>query len=201
MKKLRLFFTAAAIISLSACATVDMTNTTSVSMKAQSSAVERNVVQRAASKLYAAFTTKGWSTKSSKKRVQSAASILLKGLEPIQANSGYAYADQNKPAMIVLADMREATQHVFQTTKAAEVYLSMAPAQDSLREELSSLERALLMSRQAETVFAAALESSGRTDTSETLAFVQSVDALRDVTNAFGERVREEQTLKVVSAS
>lgn len=198
MKKLRLFLACAAVISLTACATVDLTDTSSMSSTAQSALIERNIVQRAASKLYAVFATKGWSTKSSKKRVQSAASVLLKGLEPTNAASGFKYADQNKSAAIVLADMREATQHVSQTTKAAEVYLSMAPAKVSLTEELSSLERALLMVRQAETVFAAALGNSNEADIT---AFRQSVDTLRDVTNAFGDRVREGQMQSVPTAS
>jgi len=198
MKKLRLFIATAAAISLSACATVDLTDTTAMSSSAKSAAVERNIVQRAAAKLYAVFATKGWSTKSSKKRVQSAASILLKGLEPTSAKSGSDYADQNKSVTVVLADMREPAQHVAQTTKAAEVYLSMAPAKVSLTEELSSLESALLMSRQAETVFAAALNNGNEVDLT---AFRHAVDALRDVTNAFGDRVREDQTLKAPAAS
>lgn len=198
MQKLRLFITASALFSLSACATVDLTSTPAMSDKAQSVSDERNIVQRAASKLYAAFASKGLSAKNSKTRVQSAASVLLKGLKPATAVSGGSYVDKNTSKAVVLTDMREAVKYVSQTTKAAEVYLAMAPANSGLVEELSSLERALLMSRQAETVFAEILDDSHKTDV---IVFGQAVDALRDVTDAYGDRVRENQTFTAPAAS
>ena len=125
--------------------------------------------------------------------MQSAAQILLKGLEDRELKtSEVGYASSAVDPLIVLADIRTASRHVEQTTKAAEVYLVMAPVETSLREELSSLEEALLASRAAETVFAEALINTGRPLTSSEFAnYNMLVDELKNATNEFGHRVRE----------
>jgi hypothetical protein len=76
----------------------------------------------------------------------------------------------------------------------------MAPADRSLRKELASLEKALLASREAEQVFEEALVKTSASKTGAELAtFNASVNALRDVTNAFGDQVREAQTTQVAA--
>ena len=100
--------------------------------------------------------------------------------------------------MIVLSDIRIAAKHVEQTTKAAEVYLAMAPGEKSLRKELVSLEKALIASREASQVFEDALiKTVGETSAMDFVSYKNSVNELRDVTNAFGDRVRESQINKV----
>jgi len=56
---------------------------------------EKNIVLRAASKLYAAFRSKGFVAKTSREKLQSAASILLNGLEERALTSDTDYAAQN----------------------------------------------------------------------------------------------------------
>ncbi len=179
------------------CATVDLGSVgTSVSAAPTASKTKVNVVQRAASKLYAAFTTKGWVTKVSRKRVQSTASVLLRGLDSETPNGPLnAYAAKAGSLSDIRADIYSAQQHVDQTTKAAEVYLAMAFDNTNLREELASLQKALIASRQAELVFKSAFEAKGMgtksMDTDGALvAYSKTVDRLRDVTDIFGDRVR-----------
>jgi hypothetical protein len=93
-----------------------------------------------------------------------------------------------------------ASTHVEQTTKAAEVYLAMAPAEKSLRKELISLEKALIASREASQVFEEALiKTAGDMNAMDYSAYNASVNELRDVTNAFGDRVREAQMIQVAA--
>jgi len=199
----KLTLTLAACLSMSACATVNLNEIATKSPSAKTSVVDANIVQRAASKLYAAFTQKGFVAKTSRKRMQSAASILLKGLQDKEINSApeTGYAALATDAASVRADIQLASGHVEQTTKAAEVYLAIASSNRSLRKELASLEQALLASREAGRVFEDALIKTGQPSASELTTFNVSVDELRDITNAFGDRVREAQTIETAKAS
>jgi len=192
----------AACLSMTACATVDLNQAATKTPIAQSSVANANVVQRAASKLNAAFTQNGFVAKTSRKRVQSTASILLKGLQEKEVSPATetGYTALATDASTVRADIQMASSHVNQTTKAAEVYLAMAPLDRSLRKELASLEKALLASREAGRVFEAALIKTGSNSVPELATFNLSVDALRDVTNEFGIRVRDAQSVDATKA-
>jgi len=200
---LRLTLILTACFSMSACATVDLNDVATKNQVTRTSAVDINVVQRAATKLYAAFSSRGFVAKDSRKRVQSAARILLKGLEEkdvrnTEAETSYMASAMDK--LTVLSDIRLASNHVEQTTKAAEVYLVMVPVDKSVRKELASLEKALLASREASRVFEDALiKTSGDKTAVEFSAFETSVDELRNVTNAFGDRVRGAQTTQIAA--
>jgi len=199
---LRLTLILIASLSLSACATVNLSDVTSQKGETAAKVTDVNVVQRAASKLYTAFSSRGFVAKDGRKRVQSAARVLLKGLEDkdVTAVSAKGYVDTMQSQMIVLADVRMASTHVEQTTKAAEVYIAMAPSEKSLRKELASLEKALIASREAAQVFEEALiKTAGDANAMDYAAYKTSVNELRDVTNAFGDRVRESQMTKVAA--
>lgn len=196
---LRLTLLLTAALSLSACATVDLTEVTAPKNASAVKVADVNVVQRAASKLYAAFTNRGFVAKDSRKKMRSAARVLLKGLEDKGSTSvtSAGYADTAVDSVIVLSDIRMAATHVEQTTKAAEVYLAMAPGEKSLRKELVSLEKALIASREASQIFEDALiKTVGETSAMDFVSYKNSVNELRDVTNAFGDRVRESQINK-----
>ena len=192
----KLILTLAACLSLGACATVDLNDVASSKASTSSKVVDINVVQRAASKLYAAFTNRGFVANTSRKRVHSAAMVLLEGMDSEKLTKTDAgYVETATDSTVVLSDIRIATNHVEQTTKAAEVYLAIVPTERSLREELSSLEQALLASREAEQIFETALDKTGANKTSlDYVSYATAVDSLRDVTDAFGDRVREAQS-------
>lgn len=199
---LRLTLILAAALSLSACATVDLTEVTAPKTTSAASSADVNVVQRAVSKLYAAFSNRGFVAKDSRKKMRSAARILLKGLEDKGSTSveSAGYVAFATDPTVVLSDIRIAASHVEQTTKAAEVYLVMAPGERSLRKELVSLEKALIASREASQVFEDALiKTAGKTTALDFASYQRSVNELRDVTNAFGDRVREAQMTKVAA--
>ena len=185
-------------VAASGCATVDLANVAGTSAVAESSASpdKENVVKRAASKLYAAFTTNGWVANKNRKRVQSAASVLLRGLDATSSSSPLsAYNAASVSQNQIYLDIQRAQSFVSQATKAAEVYLAMAPDDTNLREELASLQEALIASREAQLVFKAALAGQNTSEDTALVTFVNSVDALRDVTDAYGDRVRSGRTL------
>ena len=193
---LRLTLILTAALSMSACATVDLTEVTAPKAESTAKVADINVVHRAASKLYAAFTNRGFVAKDSRKKMRSAATVLLKGLEDKNASSvvSEGYVHKAADPVAILSDIRIAAGHVEQTTKAAEVFLVMAPGEKSLRKELVSLEKALIASREASQVFEDALiKTSGETTAMDFVSYERSVNELRDVTNAFGDRVRESQ--------
>ena len=197
---LRLTLALTAALSMSACATVDLTEAATSKTASATKVADINVVHRAASKLYAAFTNRGFVAKDSRKKMRSAARILLKGLEDKGSASleAQGYADLAVDSNIVLSDIRIAASHVEQTTKAAEVFLVMAPSEKSLRKELGSLEKALIASREASQIFEDALiKTTGETTVTEFATYQYSVNELRDITNAFGDRVRESQMNKI----
>jgi hypothetical protein len=177
------------------CATVDMTEMAMpVSAKAEAPA-EKNIVLRAASKLYSAFRSKGFVAKTSRKKMQSAASILLNGLEERELTNDAAYADQGLGRSIVIADIAYATQHVVRTANAAEVYYELSENDRKLRKELGSLEEALLSSREAAASFKAVVGA----DSAELRTLNAEVDRLKRVTDNFGQRVRNQAAAEMAA--
>jgi len=172
----------------SGCATIDMTEMAIPSAAKAEQPAEKNIVLRAAEKLYAAFRKKGFVAKTSRKKMQSAASILLNGLEERELTTDDVdYAAQDLPRVVVLADIDYATQHVNRTTNAAEIYYEMSDGKRKLRDELSGLEEALLSAREASAAFETAIGS----DSLELRQLDVEIDRLKAVTDKFGVRVRD----------
>jgi hypothetical protein len=179
-------------VAASGCATVDFVEAASRPGAQASVAASPNVVQRAASKLYAAFTNRGWGARSSKRRVQSAADILLRGLDNTSDDGPLnAYAAKAQSLSRVQADMLTAQNYIDQTSKAGEVYLAMANADADLGDELVSLQKALLVARQSEQMFETTLSKFGDGNQETLVVYAGKVDRLRDVTDQFGDRVRQ----------
>lgn len=173
--------------TMTGCATVDMTDMATPMAAKTETVSEKNIVQRAAAKLYNAFTNRGFVAKSSGKRVQSAASILVNGLEERELTEADTdYAARALPTSVVEADIRFASAQVRQTTKAAEVFLEMADSDRNMKKELISLEKALMASREASAAFAKSLAS----DNSGVMGLNTEITSLKRVTDRFGERVR-----------
>ena len=161
---------------------------------------ESNVVEKATSRLFALFSSKGWSTLESRRKMRSAASVLLDGLDSKQLSSEPSPYVMDVTSTAALGDdIREATYQVEQTAKAADIFLAMSAPEDDLREELGDLEQALLAARQAERVFT---EASERVGTPAELArFTVETDGLRDIVDEFGRRVRRAGTKQVAALS
>ena len=181
-----LAFTAAAIVA-TGCATVDMTEMASPVAAKSNVPAEKNIVLRAASKLYAAFRTKGFVAKTSRKKMQSAASVLLNGLEDRNLTSDVSYEARNLPRSVVITDITYAAEQVRRTANAAEIYFELSEGKRKLREELVELEQALLSSREASNAF----QNVVGQDNAEWRSLNFEVDRLKTITDSFGERVRE----------
>jgi len=188
MRLQMLFLTTMMSASLiSGCATVNMSEMATPKTVKSEAEPEKNIVLRAASKLYTMITNKGISAKDTGQRVQSAASILLNGLEERDVTvSDINYVEQGLPLSVIEADIAYTAQHVSQTTKAAEVFLEVSDTDRNMREELKSLETALLAAREASTVFSTAVNA----DNESYIRLQRELTALTRVTDRFGERVR-----------
>jgi len=173
---------------LGGCATVNMSEiAVPQSAKAEVPA-EKNIVLRAATKLYNALTNRGFVANDSGERVQSAANILLNGLKARDVTvDSVDYAAQNHPKATVEADIRYAARQVSQTTKAAEVYLEIAETDRNMREELQSLEKALLAARDASNVFSQSIDAENR----ELVKLETELDALSRGRNGRSARRRK----------
>lgn len=181
----------AASLSMAACATVDVTQVTQSKNNASTQAVNFNVVQKAASKLYAVFTNRGFVAKDSRRNMRSAARMLLKGLEDKPLNTAVKYSETIGSEEALSADIILAAKQVDLTRKAAEVFLAMAPGEASLKKELGSLQKALVASNEAKKSFSEAVEVYGAgTSKAELVTYETSVDSLREITDQFGYRVR-----------
>lgn len=186
--RFRILCATTAALFITGCTTVDMTEMASpIAAKAEAPA-EKNIVLRAASKLYAAFRSKGFVAKKSRKNMQSAASILLNGLEERELTSDDNYKTRDLPRSVVLEDITHATQHVRRTANAAEIYFEMSDGKQKLRDELGSLEEALLSSREAVVSF----ETVVGTEISELNILNAEIERLKRVTDSFGKRVRDQ---------
>ena len=183
----RMFCLIAAAMLATGCATVDVTDIGSPATAKVEAPAEKNIVLRAASKLYAAFQSKGFVAKTSREKMQSASSILLNGLEERALTSETDYAAQNYSRDVVIEDISFAAQHVRQTANAAEIYFELSESRKKLREELGSLESALLSSHEASISF----EQIVGPENVEFQIFKSEVDRLKRVTDKFGQRVRE----------
>jgi len=119
---LRLTLILTAALSMSACATVDLTEVTAPKAESTAKVADINVVHRAASKLYAAFTNRGFVAKDSRKKMRSAATVLLKGLEDKNASSvvSEGYVHKAADPVAILSDIRIAAGHVEQTQRVGE---------------------------------------------------------------------------------
>ena len=162
----RFLLTLSAAILVSGCATVDLANIASAGETVSNPSIERNVVERTASKLYATFTSKGWSVKDERNKVAVTANILLNGMDSADefGKPQSIYLQSVQSVDTVRSDISLASQHVQQTTKAAEVYLAVAPDEGSLRQKLTLLEKAVLAGREAESVFGRAYSKLGASD-------------------------------------
>jgi len=187
---------AASAVFSTSCATVDLQNMAGPhdTVTSAQSESEGNVVQRAVQHLRDAFASRGFGAKSSQRKMQAAADMLLNGLSAQSLSSVDGdYATDKSPAMI-LDDIQIARGHVQQTTRAAEVYLEVAASDRDLDEELQSLEAALLASERAVQMF----EAVETEDTRSSLDSLRlSVDELRLVTDEFGARVRMSKSDKL----
>lgn len=180
-------------VTLSACATVEMAPVQSGTLMSQSEIQDRSAVKLSARKLSSVFSTEGWSRINPSNRSQSAVNILVRGLkktgkviDPVRN-----YLTRRSESDMITADISRADEYVVATTISAREFLKNNPSAADVGSELSDLETALLSARQAEAMFQQALAEKGVSGNSLDMARLStSVDQLRDVTDAYGVRLR-----------
>lgn len=193
----------AAIVSLSACATVDVTaiGDTKSDVKTVEFVETGNVITRTAKRLYQVFVAKGWYEDTSRKRVNTATNVLLNGLKDVEVDvetgSQVTYTSTDE----FLNEIKTARYHLTQTTKAAEVYLDIASSDADLTGELKQLQKSLHVSEKVHENFSNQQNESALVET-ELNSFAVDIETLRQVTNDFGDVVRARQLAsKSASAS
>lgn len=204
--RLRLALLIVTLPCVTACTTVDFSSMANAPSSSSSrDSLKKNIVERSVGKLFAVFSKNGWSERDAQNKMEAATSILLKGMSASQGQNQVADASyvETVPSLAVLnKDLKSATYHIDQTTKAAEVFHAMAPQDSNLRRELQSLEKALSVSREAEENFKRAGIRFGADQTQpEWRTFERSVERLLRVTDSFGDSVRAPvQTLEDTEA-
>jgi len=187
---------------LSACTTVDLTQVAVNQPLAPSEKIEQNVVERASLSLTSMFHAKGWCKSDPAKKTKTATNVLLNGVGTQHHVTG---SQMSAPVTLtqVITDMTAANYQVKQTTKAAEIYLVVADDSTKLDNELSQLEAALLSSREAQAGFVKtvnAFPDKNHISLNKLKEISKSIDNLKAVTDAYGERIRTQIAAQVTSA-
>ncbi len=174
---------------LGACTTVDLSQVSLENSKTVTqSTPSYNVVEKASMKMTALFVNKGWCKNSSVHPTQTAASVLLNGKDSTDAKPDQVNVVGSRQ---LSADLNLAELHISQTTKAAEIYLTTADELSELSNELSLLETALLAAKEAEGNFGETIKfSASQINRDELKILSQSIGQLKQVTDAYGDRMR-----------
>lgn len=191
MKRFALGFVIAA--TLSACATVEMAPVESEIFMSQSEQQDRSAVKLSARQLSSVFSNEGWSRINPSEKSQSAVNILVRGLkktgkviDPVRN-----YLARRTESDMVAADIAKADKYVVKVTTKAKIFIENNPSSVDISAELSDLETALLSARQAEALFEDVVDRNGLgAEKSGLDRLSTSVNALRDVTDTFGNRLR-----------
>jgi len=187
---------------LSACTTVDLTQVAVNQPQVSTENVEQNVVERASLSLTRMFHAKGWCKSDPAEKTRTATNVLLNGMDTdSQTKNTSVVTPVNMTQLIT--DITVANYQVEQTTKAAEVYLVVADDMAELDKELSQLEAALLSSRQAQAGFVK--HANTLPDTDHTIhhrleGISKSINSLKIVTDAYGDRIRSQIAARAASA-
>jgi len=196
MQLKRVIVPALLVFTLSACATVDITDMASNNAPVSSETVKQsNVIKHLSAKLVSTFKDKKWTNLATAKSGQSTADILLRGVSQEAVVVKASTSQQKVTANALSANIREAEHHVFQLTKAAEKYFTLAEDDVILRDELTVLELALLTSRQAEQTFTHDVELLTEAPDLDLAEYIESVSSLRDITDEYGQHVRNIRAL------
>lgn len=182
-----------AVLSLGACATVDMTPEQSGQVQVTVDSADRLELRRSAKMLSYEFGQNGWIEKADAKSSQSAASILLSGIKAkIPApKTKDIYVANAVSADSVRGDIYEAGRDIRALADLAVSVLAADPDASALRKDLRAMETALLAAREAEMTFSAALIARGVSDTSGDMRELSAaIEALKVVTDSLGERQR-----------
>ena len=188
--KIKLVASSILLLSLGACATVDIADMTTLGGdKTVSTAPQSNVVINASDKLYASFEEKGLCLSQSE-RMKTAAAALLKGREALTNHPESAYVNQGYAIGKIRSDLSQAASLLENTSKAAEVYLDLAPTDADLRPELKRLEQAIYATQSAQRQFNMAIEKAQPGTPDEMKEYQAAAEDLRLITNTYGDRVR-----------
>jgi len=176
---------------LSACTTVDLSQVSIQQPQAITEQPKQNVVERAAYSLTSMFHAKGWCESGPAEMTKTATNVLLNGMDKDSENTAISAIAVSTRQLS--ADLSNANKQVEQTTKAAEVYLVMSEDMAELDTELSQLEAALLSAREAEAGFGKSLQTSSNFIVKRKYnALSKSIDELKNVTDAYGDRIRSQ---------
>ena len=180
-------------LCLGGCATVEIMPGANEIPAAVADSTDRLALRRSAKMLSYDFAQNGWTQVKASGSKQSAAGVLLRGLKPKKdaPDTRDLYIARMPSMAAVKADIFTAQKRVRGLADDAVVTLAADPDAKALRKDLRALEKALLSAREAEITFSAALTAKGiDTPATDMREYVESVDALRSVTDALGDRSR-----------
>lgn len=180
------------VCTMSACTTVDLSQVTFDTKPVTKLAEVENVVERASASMMALFEKKGWCKTDLREKTQTAASVLLNGLDFVFQKKARSQ-DSVVNAQKLSDDIYLANSKVELVAQAAHVYLSTRDVSVDLGVELTLLESALVTAREAEIKFGEilALNNSDHNQR-EYDQFQTSIDDLKIITDIYGVRMRQQ---------
>lgn len=199
--KLRAFSVVVVLsMGFGACTTVDLSQVAAQSDSSSVAPEKQNIVERASAALTSTFRTKGWCSGGPQEKTQTAASVLLNGVDSSQiekSDETISYASEAQLA----SELVNANDHIVQTTKAAEVFLSFSNEISDVDSELSLLETALLSAKEAESRFEKAVARTRNSTVRQNFDTLQtSVQSLKSVTDLYGARARSTIAIKSIAS-
>ena len=180
-------------LCLGGCATVEIMPGANEIPAAVADSTDRLALRRSAKMLSYDFAQNGWCQVKASGTVQNAAGVLLRGLKPKEdgPDTRALYASRMPSSAAIKADILTAQSRVRGLADEAVTTLAADPDAKALRKDLRAMEKALLSAREAELTFTAALKAKGIDTPSAAMSdYLTSVDALRSVTDALGDRSR-----------
>lgn len=180
-------------MSLTACATVNMTELETAT-QTTAAVSQPNVVLKASDRLSSRFSEKGWVERTAFK-MKTAAMTLLRGNSAETPKSAQTIYAENVSPNLLRADVLEATYLAQQTHKAADVYLEYLAVDADLSPDLNKLEKALLDCRQAENTFEYAAKMHQVEIGTELSALNSAATKLQQSTDLLGNVVRQKNSV------
>ncbi len=190
-----------AFSALSACTTVDFTQVAVDQKQGIDKETEKNVVERSTYTLTSMFYDNGWCSSAPEIKPQATASFLFNGMN--KGNDEQVLTSKPMTITQLQSDITKANNQIEQVTKAAEIYLVVADEIVELDIELLLLEAALRSSREAKSGFTQKINSLSENDQSIINGLDEishSIEALKDVTNAYGVRTRSHIAARAANA-
>lgn len=189
-------FICVCVMGMTACTTVDFTQ-----LKQSEDVLSDSVIDEAVS-LHTHFKQQGWGARQNSKQLKMVSDMLMNGFgyddfADSEALKDDSYEQQIKTLPEIERDIQQAHVYIENITESAQTCIDDSE-NVQMRKILVRLEQALLISKEAESMFRMALKKiEGQSDNAVFQTFQKSIDDLRAITDTYGTEVRANKMLQL----